>query len=322
MIDILISNTGTQIKDFLSALSAPLQTKADEMETLNNGWLTFSKRNGQKMVMQKAINEIFLQSPNYIYIDWKDNARESAYSFNDVEAGSMYVLNSAELDPLFVLNETEASTSLVDFTIFVPGAIYTTELARRIKYEVNRIKLAGVRFDVQNANGSFARSVIEIITGTTTQAGLASFVSALSEALTATDSQSCTYSTLSARTEATTASHAQDGVNVLRVSLNRTSVSGTGSNPYQIIVTSTQSVTATAGGGTGPYTYEWEYYDGDFGFSPVSVNSATSFFQGLCNCGNVHQEATFRCKVTDNVGAIVYSDLVTVTLTNTETTCS
>lgn len=73
------------------------------------------------------------------------------------------------------------------------------------------------------------------------------------------------------------------------------------------------SVTATVAGGTGPLVYAWEYTSGDIDVTADSAAAASTTF----SCANVDSSgklATYRLKVTDANGAIVYSDDVVVQL--------
>lgn len=141
------------------------------------------------------------------------------------------------------------------------------------------------------------------------------------ESASATDSPQGNMAYASSRTESASASDSQNAAVTLRVSVNTTSVSGTGSNPTSVNIT-TNSVTGTPTGGTSPYTYAWEYVSGSAIHSADSGTSATTTFTGLTDCGNTPFESVWRLKVTDNLSAIAYSDNVTVTTTNTETSCA
>jgi len=148
MIDILLENTGTQVKNFLSALVKGLQTNSDAMETFNNDLVTRSKYNGQKMVMQKALNEIFGQAVNYIKIDYNRSVAIGIFFYNSAEASPNFFFNSAESQPRYFLNLGEF-TSIYDFTVQVPNAYYIgTGNVRRITAEVNKIKVLGKKFNV------------------------------------------------------------------------------------------------------------------------------------------------------------------------------
>jgi hypothetical protein len=322
MIDILTTPTGTQIKDYLSSLAYPLQQKADEQETYYNTLLSFSKRNGQKMIMQRALNEIFGQAANYIYIIWGDRVDTSAYTFNNAEADSMWVSNSAENAPRYVIGINEPDASPIDFSVCVPNAIYTAELVRRIKYEVNRIKLAGMRFEVINANVNASRAVVEAISATHTQTGLAEFNNNLQwDGIYAGHSQSALAS-LGADSQNYAPILAQQAAfSTLSVTLDTYAVEREVNNPNHINATS-PSVTAIPSGGNGVYTYYWEYVSGEWSWVADLGDEATTTFTGLVYCGNVPNSADWRCRVTDGLGQVAYSPPITITMTNTNTNCN
>jgi hypothetical protein len=99
----------------------------------------------------------------------------------------------------------------------------------------------------------------------------------------------------------------------LAVSLNRSSVSGS-STASSI---TTNSVTATGSGGTSPYTYVWSKVSGDSSISATSSASRTTSFTRTGCVGGTAYSGTWRCKVTDSAGTIVYSSNVSITITCT-----
>lgn len=110
-------------------------------------------------------------------------------------------------------------------------------------------------------------------------------------------------------------------IDVLAATVDTIGLFGTGSSNVAVVVTTSSPVTCSVYGGTAPFSYLWEYASGDATILPVSGTSASTDFSASVNCGNVSIIAVWRCKVTDNVGAIAYTENVTITLTNTETTC-
>jgi hypothetical protein len=96
------------------------------------------------------------------------------------------------------------------------------------------------------------------------------------------------------------------------------SVTGEGSNPLPITIT-TNATTVTPAGGTSPYTYAWTVVSYDAGAVPV-VNSPTSasttFRQSMVGPSDFYS-AVFRCTVTDGFGQTATAD-VDATFTNSD----
>jgi len=75
----------------------------------------------------------------------------------------------------------------------------------------------------------------------------------------------------------------------------------------------TDTVTATPVGGVSSFTYAWELVSGDSSTSATAASSAASAFTRN-SIVQTHYNSTWRCKVTDSLGTIAYSDPVAVLL--------
>jgi hypothetical protein len=144
MIDLLLI-TGTAVKDFLASLLKPLQTLTDAMELFNNNLITRAYYNGQKMVLQKALNEIFTLPANTIIIENNQEASAALYTYNVFETSPLYFSNVAEANPVYTQNIAEVGGSY-DFLVKIPSGIYSAELNRKVIAETNLLKLTGTRF--------------------------------------------------------------------------------------------------------------------------------------------------------------------------------
>lgn len=99
----------------------------------------------------------------------------------------------------------------------------------------------------------------------------------------------------------------------LSVSLNTTGLYGIRFGLGTGNATTDDSVTATPSGGQAPYSYDWEYVSGDVSIFPFADTSATTNFHR--SGAPTHQYfATWRCKVTDNLSTVVYTDNVDIEL--------
>lgn len=97
----------------------------------------------------------------------------------------------------------------------------------------------------------------------------------------------------------------------LAASVNTTDLSGFVSGEGAAVTSSPAIVTAT--GGQAPYTYDWTYVSGDTTTYPGSDASYASYFYRLILSGSGFT-SVWKCKVTDNLGTIVYSPNVTILL--------
>lgn len=149
MIDFVLQ-IGTSIKEFLAALLFPLQSLTTSMDSFDTLIKKTAKFNGQKMVLEAALNYLF-----YITTDPKikvENAfadGDQIYFYNNPEITKQYFFNDAELDPLYLYNSAELTLQTYDFIVLIPTSLHTAELERRVQSETTLIKLAGTRFIIQ-----------------------------------------------------------------------------------------------------------------------------------------------------------------------------
>jgi hypothetical protein len=140
--DLELKDSGTGVKDFLAALVKPLQTMTNSLLSFETQVRKRSKFNGQKMVLQAALNDIFaVAGPDYIIIETQTSIGVNAYLYNEDELSiTRYSFNEGEGDTLYIFNEGEVVDSPVyDFIVKIPVAIYTAELERRVRAEILRI---------------------------------------------------------------------------------------------------------------------------------------------------------------------------------------
>lgn len=149
MVDILLRD-GTSLKNFLSSLVFPLQSLTTEMNTFEAEAKKRAKLNGQKMILEAGLNNIFgITVAPFIKIENESNDADGTAFFNNAELSPVYFSNSAENDPVYFLNSAEVSSTTYDFKVLIPIGIYTTELERRVKSETNIFKVAGTRFIIE-----------------------------------------------------------------------------------------------------------------------------------------------------------------------------
>jgi hypothetical protein len=132
--------------DFLRALGGQLQSSNDAVGAFDATVRKQAKWNGQKIVLQGALNDYFGLAANTIYIT-TNSVHPSIYCYNEAESVFIYCYNELEATKLYCWNEAEVS-SPYSFTVAIPIGIYTAELARRVTSIVNLFKLAGTTFNV------------------------------------------------------------------------------------------------------------------------------------------------------------------------------
>jgi hypothetical protein len=148
MKDLKTSRGGSQLKDFLSAVLEPLQTNTDAMKEFETEYTKRAKFNGQKIVLQEALNDIFgVTVAPFILIELNESIGFNSYFYNEAELSPVYFKNESENDPHYNFNAAEI-TSDYDFIVKIPSGIHTAELERRVRAEVNLYKLVGKTFDI------------------------------------------------------------------------------------------------------------------------------------------------------------------------------
>lgn len=140
---------GTSIIDWLTSLVAALFTKGTEWDTYDTEIRKRARFNGQKMVLQAALNDIFgVTSAPFILVESQHSIVVNVFIFNEAEGLHRYSYNEGEFTPpLYIFNESETPDAF-DFLVKIPSGIHTAELERRVTEETRTYKLAGKTFDV------------------------------------------------------------------------------------------------------------------------------------------------------------------------------
>jgi hypothetical protein len=151
MIDILIQKAGVaQVRKYIVSLLAPLQTQTDAMKIFEVGELKRAIWNGQKIVLQAALNDIFgITSPPYILVENNQDLGVNLYFYEPSESQPVYFSEPSEVDPVYFFEPSELSPIDYDFKILIPTGIWTTELERQIKAQAKLYKLAGPKMIVE-----------------------------------------------------------------------------------------------------------------------------------------------------------------------------
>ena len=147
--DILLQKGGTGLRDFISSLIQSLQFNSDQLDPFYENLLKRSKYNGQKMVLQKALNEIFATGggAHEIIVQTILDPTTYLYFYEPSETVFEYFFEPSESDPIFFFEPSE-TPSPYDFEVKIPVADWTAELQRRVTSETELIKIVGKTFTV------------------------------------------------------------------------------------------------------------------------------------------------------------------------------
>jgi hypothetical protein len=138
------------VKDWVQALLNGLQGTNEAFTDYVNETFYLTSFTGQVVYLEHILNDRFDAALRRIYIEDGNLLPLPPYLYNKIEQRPLDLHNKSEASPhkIYLYNKQEYLTSL-DFIVFVPTAILTTELELRIKAIVKRYKLAGKRFAVQ-----------------------------------------------------------------------------------------------------------------------------------------------------------------------------
>ena len=135
----------TSVVDFIYCLVEPVRNKsAFFFASIDNESRKRARFNSQVIVLQSALNNIFsVTSSPFIRVETIRGAG-GGFVYNQAENETKYVYNSGESNTGYVYNQGEL-LGTVNFRVSIPSTIYTPELERRVKNEVNIYKLAGMQ---------------------------------------------------------------------------------------------------------------------------------------------------------------------------------
>lgn len=133
------------LMDFLRGAASQLNVNGALLNTFD---ITVRKQavwNGQKIVLQAALNDYFGLAANQIQV------------VTNLNVGASYIYRESELRPTYFYRESESTrryfyresefTSGYNFTVRIPVGIYTAELNRRVIAVVNIYKVIGLTFN-------------------------------------------------------------------------------------------------------------------------------------------------------------------------------
>lgn len=146
-----VMRRGTSFVLFVQSLIKPL-------ETVNAAWVTFeadvrkrSKFNGQKIVLQEALNDIFgVTVAPFIQVETNQVVGAANYFYKEAESDPdpNYFYKEAEPGGINYFYKESEGGGQTNFTVKIPVGIHTAELEARVSAETNKYKLAGMTFDI------------------------------------------------------------------------------------------------------------------------------------------------------------------------------
>jgi hypothetical protein len=137
-----------EIADFLKSVANQINAYAGvKMLNFENKILLEAKYNGQIIVLRNALNEYFLSSG--IYVITNQFQKNYLFVYNKVENQPKTFFNKLENKPSYGFNKAEIVLPIFDYTIYIPLAIYTPELNRRVIAITKLFSIAGKTFNTQ-----------------------------------------------------------------------------------------------------------------------------------------------------------------------------
>jgi len=140
----------TSLIDYITALLEGLDVKAQEWFAFDVEVRKRANFNSQVVILRAALNEIFgITSAPFILVETEPSFGQLVYFYNEAEGvDPTYIYNESENKTVYFYNESEIVTGGA-FIVKIPFGIYTAELERRVRAEVNTYKLAGMSFSIE-----------------------------------------------------------------------------------------------------------------------------------------------------------------------------
>lgn len=140
----------TSLIDFLTSLVSPIQTATDIVEPFEVETRKRLKYQGQVMVLQASLNEIFgiTVAPFIRVVTNVDAAGIPAFFYNPSEGIETSIFyNESEIpETTYFLPQPGEGDTTPTFRVLIPSGIYTTELNEKVISETQLYKIAGKLF--------------------------------------------------------------------------------------------------------------------------------------------------------------------------------
>jgi hypothetical protein len=143
---------GESVIDWLASLVSPVQTGTDNINDFEVQIRRRLKYNGQIMVLQAALDEIFGDgSPPFIRIETnRDPAAIPAFFYDETDGiPTAFFFDELDVGPTtFITPNTGDNNLIPTFRVLIPIAIHTPELEESVRVEVQLYKIAGKLFEI------------------------------------------------------------------------------------------------------------------------------------------------------------------------------
>lgn len=142
---------GESLIDYFYSLVYPLQTNLENNQDFEVQLSDRVRYNGQKIVMQEAINNIMnVNFAPFIIIQPRETFLGIApVLYNETEPFFTSIIGNGGEDTMIIINESEETPLLADFTVLIPVGLNNPDFEAKVRAEITLIKVAGVSFDIQ-----------------------------------------------------------------------------------------------------------------------------------------------------------------------------
>jgi hypothetical protein len=149
MNDIILDKLSSSLKEFMFSLASPLQDSLDDMSVFEADTIERTKYNGQKIILQAAVNKIFgITVAPFIIVETNNDPAVALYFYQPSELSPVFFSQPTEGDPVYFFQPGEIPAAYYDFLVKIPVGIWTSELERQVGAQTSLYKLAGKVFKI------------------------------------------------------------------------------------------------------------------------------------------------------------------------------
>ena len=140
---------GLSFMDFIGALVKPIQTVSDEVVIAENEIRIRLKYQGQIMVLQASLNEIFaVTAAPFIRVETNQDPAATPSFVYAVSDGIPTMSIEVSGVTAYISPDPTQSNTIPDFRVLIPVGIWTQDLEDKIRDETQLYKIAGKLFEI------------------------------------------------------------------------------------------------------------------------------------------------------------------------------